>query len=76
MRILKPGGKLLLIGFNAFSFMFEELVLVSDDFSESFSNPFRLLDWFALLDLELIETPKYGGWAFRFSKSEKGKLLI
>ena len=46
--------------------------IVSDDFSEyRFLNPFRLLDWFALLDLELIETPKYGGLGFPISLNLK-----
>ena len=75
VRVLKPGGKLFLIGFNAFSFYVLRSwysKFVSDDFSEyRFLNPFRLLDWFALLDLELIETPKYGGLGFPISLNLK-----
>ena len=75
VRVLKPGGKLLLIGFNAISLYALRRwysKFVSDDFSEyRFLNPFRLLDWFALLDLELVETPKYGGLGFPISLNLK-----
>ena len=75
VRVLKPGGKLLIIGFNVFSLYYLRRwysKFRSDDFSEyRFLNPFKLLDWLTLLNLELSEIPKYGGLGFPFSLGPK-----
>ena len=75
VRVLKPGGKLLIIGFNIFSLYTLRRwysKFCSDDFSEyRFLNPFKLLDWLMLLNLELSEIPKYGGFGFPFSLGQQ-----
>ena len=77
VRVLKPGGKLLIIGFNVFSLYVLRRwysKLVPDDFAEyRFLNPFKLLDWLTLLNLELIEMPKYGGLGAPISLNSKKK---
>ena len=75
VRVLKPGGKLFIVGFNVFSLYVVRRwysKFFSDDFAEyRFLNPFKLLDWFTLLNLELTEMPKYGGLGMPISLNLK-----
>ena len=62
-RVLAPGGKLLICGFNPFS-LYGLRRLYARVFSDPMSahalvNPMRLFDWLALLDLRLDCRPKY-----------------
>lgn len=63
VRVLAPGGKLLICGFNPFS-LYGLRRLYARVFSDPMSghtlvNPLRLFDWLALLDLRLDCRPKY-----------------
>ena len=64
-RILAPGGKLLVFGFNPWSMMGLRrglAALIPDRLRQiRMVNPIRLFDWLTLLGLELDAPPAYGG---------------
>ncbi len=65
-RILAPGGRLLLFGYNPWSLLGVRRGLAAflpDRMSQlRLINPIRLFDWFALLGLELDAPPAYGAF--------------
>ena len=73
VRVLAPGGKLLICGFNPFSF-YGVRRLYARVFADPMSahvlvNPMRLFDWLALLDLKLDCRPKYFEYSLPISQS-------
>ena len=66
-RILAPGGRLLLFGYNPWSLLGLRRGLASvlpDRLAQlRLVNPIRLFDWFALLGLTLDAPPAYGGFS-------------
>ncbi len=62
-RVLAPGGRLLLVGFNPISswYLRSLYARVRDDAftSTNFVNPYRLLDWLKVLGFEVDDTLKY-----------------
>lgn len=72
-RVLVPGGKLLICGFNPFS-LYGLRRLYAAVFGDPMSthnliNPMRLFDWLALLDLQLDRPPKYFEYSLPVSQS-------
>lgn len=64
-RVLAPGGKLIVIGFNPWSLIGLRrgfAAIVPDQLRQvRMVNPIRLFDWLTLLGLELDAPPAYGG---------------
>ncbi len=62
-KVLRPGGRLLVCGFNPLSLWGIRRLLArfySDSFSDvRFVNPWRLLDWMAVLGIEADEGVQY-----------------
>ena len=75
-RVLAPGGKLLICGFNPFS-LYGLRRLYARVFSDPMSahalvNPMRLFDWLALLDLRLDCRPKYFEYSLPIGQNPLG----
>ncbi len=71
-RVLAPGGRLLISGFNPMSMMGIRR-LYARVFQDSLSgqqlvNPLRLFDWLTLLGYELDVRPLYCGYGLPFSR--------
>ncbi|XOV81833.1 MAG: class I SAM-dependent methyltransferase [bacterium] len=71
-RVLAPGGRLLISGFNPMSIMGLRR-LYARFFADSMSgqqlvNPLRLFDWLTLLGFELDVRPLYCGYGLPFSR--------
>ena len=71
-RVLAPGGKLLICGFNPFS-LYGLRRLYAKVFADPMSaqvlvNPLRLFDWLALLDFKLGGRPQYFGYSLPISQ--------
>ncbi len=69
-RVLAPGGRLIVVGFNPLSFFGVRRIysrLLSDSLAEhNFVNPIRLFDWLTLLGFELQGAPLYSGHGLPF----------
>jgi SAM-dependent methyltransferase len=78
-RVLVPGGKLIICGFNPFSLYGLRRLCASvivDPMSErKLINPIRLFDWLELLDLKLDGRPKYFAYGLPISHSPLNALL-
>ena len=73
VRVLAPGGKLLICGFNPFS-LYGLRRIYARIFSDPMSahvlvNPMRLFDWLTLLDLRLDCRPKYFEYSLPISQN-------
>ena len=62
-RVLKPGGRLIICGFNPFSLTCLRARTARSSASllsgQQFVHPTRLLDWLALLNFQQMQTPLY-----------------
>lgn len=76
VRVLTPGGRLLVCGFNPFSMVGVQRLYahVATRFVEhplhehKLINPIRMFDWFALLGLDLDRQPHYFAYALPFGR--------
>ena len=70
VRILAPGGTLIIIGFNPFSLFGLSRVFLKyfkGPWGSHFISAYRLSDWMRLLDLDVGETHfSYAEWPFNF----------
>ena len=70
-RVLKPGGELVVLNFNPFSFYVRLQFLWDKKLGESWHAHFmsraRLLDWLKLLNFELLTTAEFGLDTFTIS---------
>jgi len=71
-RVLVPGGRVIICGFNPLSLLGVRRLyasLVDDSLSEQrLVNPLRLFDWLTLLGFELDAAPLYCGYMLPFRK--------
>ncbi|NKB97767.1 MAG: methyltransferase domain-containing protein [Pseudomonadales bacterium] len=71
-RILAPGGRLIVFGFNPWSLLGLRrgvASIIPDRLAQlRLVNPIRLFDWFTLLGLELDAPPAYGGFALLWDR--------
>ena len=78
-RILAPGGKLVVFGFNPWSligFRRGIATVVPDRLSQlRMINPIRLFDWLTLLGLELDAPPAYGGLGLFRNRQRKRSVV-
>ena len=76
VRVLSPGGRLIVCGFNPFSMMGVQRLyvhvasrFVDHPLSEhKLINPIRMFDWFALLGLDLDRQPHYFAYGLPFRR--------
>ncbi|MBT7334068.1 MAG: methyltransferase domain-containing protein [Gammaproteobacteria bacterium] len=71
-RVLSPGGRLIIVGFNPWSLLGIRR-LYAHFFNDSLSNhclinPLRLFDWLTLLGFELDEAPIYCGYGLPINR--------
>ena len=78
-RILAPGGKLVVFGFNPWSligFRRGIATVVPDRLSQlRMINPIRLFDWLTLLGFELDAPPAYGGLGLFRNRQRKRSVV-
>lgn len=71
-RVLVPGGRVLVCGFNPLSFIGMRRLyarVIADSLSgHRLVNPIRLFDWLTLLGFELEGKPLYCGYALPFKR--------
>ena len=79
VRILAPGGRLIVLGFNPWSLLGIRRGLASvlaDPIRQlRFVNPIRLFDWLTLLGLELDAPPAYGGLSLFWNRIGRNLLI-
>ena len=79
VRILAPGGRLIVLGFNPWSLLgirrgFAS-VLADPIRQLRLVNPIRLFDWLTLLGLELDAPPAYGGLSLFWNRIGRNLLI-
>ncbi|MEM9624457.1 MAG: class I SAM-dependent methyltransferase [Pseudomonadota bacterium] len=74
-RVLAPGGRLILVGFNPMSLFglrcLYGKVVRDKTLAGGLIHPLRLFDWLAVLGFELQDKPLYAGHALPFTGSFK-----